>query len=136
MVTKLSHIQDFQFTIEFDEKNMPKLLVDETPPIGESTGPNPIRLLSAAIGHCISSSLLFCLGKARVKVTGLETTVKTKTGRNKDGRLRVKEIDVLINLCVAGEDEKRVARCLKIFEDYCTVTQSVRNGINVNVKVA
>ena len=135
-VTKLRRIQGFQFTIEFDEKDMPKMLVDETPPIGEGAGPNPTRLLSAAIGHCISSSLLFCLGRARVKVTGFETTVKTSTGRNKEGRLRVKSIDVLIDLSVAGEDEARVTRCLKIFEDYCTVTQSVRKGINVSVKVA
>ena len=29
----------------------------------------------------------------------------------------------------------RVERCLELFEDFCVVTQSVRNGIEVDVAV-
>ena len=132
-VTKLRFLQGYRFRAEFDVESIPNLLVDEITPIGESFGPNPARLLAVAVGHCLSSSLLFCLSKARVEIRSLETTVKTSIDRNKEGRLRIKKIDVHIDLDVEEEDKTRVSRCLKIFEDYCTVTQSVRKGISINV---
>jgi uncharacterized OsmC-like protein len=132
-ITKLKLLEGYKFRAEFDVDDMPKLIVDELKPIGQGSGPNPTRLLSAAVGNCLSSSLLYCLGKARVRVKNLETTVKTNIERNEEGRLRVKSLDVQIHLEVEDEDKVRVPRCLEIFENYCTVTPSVRKGIEVNV---
>jgi uncharacterized OsmC-like protein len=42
---------------------------------------------------------------------------------------------VEMHLDVYEQDRTRVARCLEIFENYCTVTQSVRKGIEVTVNV-
>jgi uncharacterized OsmC-like protein len=83
----------------------------------------------------MSSSLIYCLKKARITIKNLETSVVTKLFRNKKGRLRIKSIDIQLNLIINPEDELRVHRCLKIFEDYCTVTQSIRKGIEVNVNI-
>ena len=134
-VTKLKFIQGYRFKAIFDLERVPDILVDESKPAGEGLGPNPTRLLSVAIGHCLSSSLLYCLRRARIEVKGLETNVKATTARNEEGRLRVRDIDVQIDLDVGEEDQERVSRCLEVFEDYCTVTQSVRRGIQVNLKV-
>jgi uncharacterized OsmC-like protein len=134
-VTKLKFLEGYKFKMRFDVEGVPDLLVDEERPVGEDSGPNPNRLLSAAVGHCLSSSLLYCLSKARVKAESLETTVKLNTARNEEGRLRVKDIDVQIDIEVNAEDKTRVHRCLDLFENYCTVTQSVRKGIPVKVKV-
>jgi len=136
LVTKLRFLQGYEFSVEFDAEGMPKLLLDEQKPAGQNLGPNPTRLLSAAVGHCLSSSLIYCLLKARVKIKSIETTVRTRIARNKEGYLRVENIEVQINLGVAEEDKSRVPRCKEIFENYCTVTQSVRSGIEVNVNVA
>ena len=136
LVTKLSFLQGYQFSVEFDAEGMPKLLLDEQKPAGQNLGPNPTRLLSAAVGHCLSSSLIYCLLKARVKIKNIETTVRTKVARNKEGYLRVEDMEVQINLDVAEEDKSRIPRCKEIFENYCTVTQSVRKGIEVNVTVS
>jgi uncharacterized OsmC-like protein len=103
--------------------------------MGENIGPNPTRLLSAAVGHCLNSSLLFCLSKARINVENLETTVKVNQERNKERFLRIKKLEVEMHLVVDEKDRKRATRCLDVFENYCTVTQSVRKGIEVNVKV-
>ena len=108
---------------------------NETKPDGEGSGPNPPRLLAAAVGHCMSSSLIYCLKKARIPVRDIETTVKTSLFHNEHGKLRIRSIDVQISLKVNEEDEPRVQRCLTLFEDYCTVTQSIRKGIEVNVHV-
>ncbi len=134
-LTKITLIQGFKFRVKFDVDRMPDLFVDEMKPIGENSGPNPTRLLSAAVGHCLSSSLLFCLQKARINVDHLETTVKANTERNSEGRLRITSLDAQIYLNVKEGDENRVCRCLNIFEDYCTVTQSVINGLQVNVTI-
>ena len=135
IVTKLQLIDNYKFNTEFDVDYMPNIILDETKPDGEGTGPNPTRLLSAAVGHCMSSSLIFCLKKARVKINDLQTTVTTNLFRNNQKRLRIKSIEIQIQLEVNEEDKHRVPRCLKLFEDYCTVTQSIRNGIEVNVNV-
>jgi uncharacterized OsmC-like protein len=134
-VTKLRLIEGYKFKIEFDGGAIPDLIVDEAEPIGEGARPNPNRLLAAAVGHCTSSSLIFCLQKARVRIRDLVTIVKTKVVKNEDGRWRVDSIDVQLLLEVNEEDEMRVVRCLRIFEDYCTVTQSLRKGVPVNINV-
>ncbi len=133
--TKLKLLQGYRFKVEFDLEDIPNLRVDEIKPIGYGSGPNPSRLLSTAVGHCLSSSLIYCLNKARIKIDNLETTVKANVVRNEEGRLRVKNIDVQIHLEVEEKGRSRALRCLEIFENYCTVTQSVRKGIEINVNM-
>ena len=133
--TKLKLRKGFEFKVAFDVADVPELVVDEIRPIGESAGPNPTRLLSAAVGHCLSSSLLFCLRKARINVKDLETEVKANVVRNEEGYLRVRSLDVHIRLDVNEDDKSRVDRCLGIFENYCTVTQSVRKGLDVKLTI-
>ena len=132
-LTRLEFLEGYRFKVGFDVEEVPGFVVDEMKPVGEGSGPNPTHLLSAAVGHCLSSSLLFCLSKARVEVKKLVTTVKANVERNKEGYLRIASLDVQLNLEVNEKDKARVPRCLGIFENYCTVTQSVRKGIEVNV---
>jgi uncharacterized OsmC-like protein len=134
--TKLTFIHGYKFKAEFDAEGTPDLIVDESKPLGENSGPNPTRLLSVAVGHCLSSSLIFCLTKARINVTNLATTIKATQERNKEGRLRVGKLEVQMHLTVDENDKSRVPRCLSLFEQYCTVTQSVRKGIDVTVTVS
>ena len=133
IVTKLRFIKGYRFNVDFDLKGMPTLVVDETEPVGDGLGPNPTRLLSAAVGHCLSSSLLFCLSKAKIETKNMETTIKTNVARNEEGRLRVQSIEAQIHVDVDEKDKPRLGRCLEIFENYCTVTASVRKGIDVKV---
>jgi uncharacterized OsmC-like protein len=135
VVTKLELVEGYRFKVGFDVEGVPNLVVDEMKPIGEGLGPNPTRLLSTAVGHCLSSSLLYCLSKAKVRVEKLETTVKANVERNEEGYLRVADFDVQVHLEVSDEDKARVPRCLSIFENYCTVTQSIRKGVEVKVKI-
>jgi uncharacterized OsmC-like protein len=134
-VTKLTLLEGYRSLVRFDDEDIPDLLVDEPEPIGEGRGPNATQLLSAAVGHCMSSSLIFCLNKERVKVRKLETTVSLSTARNDQNRLRVSGMDVEISLDVDEGDRERIHRCLEVFENYCTVSASVRKGIEINVKI-
>lgn len=130
----LELVDDFQFRVTFDEK-MAELLMDEPEPLGADRGPNASRVLSAAVGNCLSASLLFCLKKSKVDVQGIQTDVTTTMTRNERGRLRIGALQVAIQADLEPDDRDRLDRCLEIFEDYCVVTQSVRGGLDVEVAV-
>lgn len=133
---KLEQVKDYEFTVVFDKESMGTITMDEPDPIGSERGPNASRVLAAAVGGCLSSSLLFCLQKSRVPLKHVSTNVQTILVRNEAGRMRVQGIKVDIKADAMNEqDRKRMKQCLDIFEDFCIVTQSVRNGIDVQVAV-
>lgn len=125
----------YQFEARFDWERAAPLLVDEPEPLGERQGPNAARLIGAAVGNCVSASLLFCLEKAQQTVNGLHTDVVGTMLRNPRGRLRVGKLDVRIPLDVAAHQPERLKRCFELFEDYCVVTAGVRQGIPVSVVI-
>jgi len=133
--TKLERVKDYQFKVKFDLPTVSDLLTDEPPPVGTSAGPNPSRLLSVAVGNCLSSSLLFCLSKSRVPVGDMKTSVETVIRRNEKGRWRIAGMKVNLHPFVKPEDLPHSKRCLEIFQDFCVVTESVRKGIPVDVSV-
>ncbi len=124
---------DYAFTVDFGQEGVAAFTVDEPPPLGAGHGPNPARLLAAAVGHCLGASLLFCLRRSRIPVKQLRVTVAGTLVRNERGRLRIGEIRVSLAPDITPEDRDRIGRCLDVFEDYCIVTESVRQGIPVTV---
>jgi uncharacterized OsmC-like protein len=131
----IEQVRDYEFRVRFDKEHLPELVVDEPPPLGRDAGPNPSRLLAAAIGNCLSASLLFCMRKSKADLAGIRTEVKVRIARNEHERLRVNSVEVLIDPDLADGDKDKVARCIGLFEDFCTVTQSIRDGIDVRVTV-
>lgn len=129
----LAQEEDFRFRAELGSGHA--IVMDEPPPLGAGAGPSPAAMLAAAVGDCLSASLLLCLRKARIPVEGFRTEVDLDMGRNADGRLRIDEIRVALAPGVAEADRERMERCLGVFEDYCIVTESVRRGIDVLVEV-
>lgn len=125
----------YTFTVDFAPGEGPPLVVDELSPLGEGNGPNPARLLAAAVGSCLSASLLYCLRKSRVEVAELRTKVEGTIVRNERGRLRIGGLRVRLAPEVTQEQRERMGRCLELFQDFCIVTESVRAGIAVDVDV-
>lgn len=131
----VDQINDFEFRVKFDGPHHPHLLMDEPPPLGQDSAPNAGRILAAAIGNCLSASLLFCSRRTGVTVDKIHTDVKVQIVRNENRRLRIGKVDVIIDPGLDAAAMQAAGRCLEMFEDYCTVTQSIRNGIPVNVTV-
>ncbi|MCP4703707.1 MAG: OsmC family protein [candidate division Zixibacteria bacterium] len=131
----MEQLNDFEFKVKFDDGK--ELLMDEPEPIGSGNGPNPARLISASIGYCLSASLFFSLQKARVDSKILKTTVTTQIGRNDKGRLRIAGSKVIINADLDQDESsaKKISKSLELFEDFCIATQSIRDGIDVDVEV-
>lgn len=138
--TARAHIQlneGYRFTATFpDVAGAAPMTIDEAPPLGTAAGPTPADALAAAIGGCLCASLTLCLNKVRLEPDAVNADVTARIGRNAAGRPRIEAIDVDLTPCFAGADEGRFERCKTMFEDFCTVTESVRHGIPVNVHVA
>lgn len=131
----LTQESDYVFRIAFDDTLAPDLLSDEPAPLGGGSGPNPGRLLVAAVANCLSASLLFALRKYRNTGGPLVTQAHADLERNEQGRLRVARVVAQIRLAGDAHDYAQIERILAQFEDFCVVTESVRHGIEVDVSV-
>lgn len=131
---QLTQKQDYQFDIHFGG-DVPSVMGDEPAPLGAGQGPSPVQLLSAAVGNCLSDSLLFALRKFKQAPEPLRCDVHAEVGRNAEGRLRVLHIKAVLTLGVPAASLEHLDRVLSQFESYCTVTQSVGQGIDIVVEV-
>ncbi|HVB99531.1 MAG TPA: OsmC family protein [Candidatus Dormibacteraeota bacterium] len=132
---EIEQTDDYAFRVRFDKEQFPPLMMDEPAPLGQDSGPNASRLLAAAVGNCLSASLLFCARKGRIKIGLIRTRVHAHLARNERGRWRVVKLQVEIDPQVPEAEKQNALRCLDLFEDYCVVTESVRRGIPVEVSV-
>ncbi|MCZ4316129.1 OsmC family protein [Comamonadaceae bacterium G21597-S1] len=126
--------QDYQFTMQFGGA-APDWLADEPPPLGKGEGPSPVQLLAAAVGTCLSDSLLFALRKYKQSPEPIRCEVTAEVGRNPENRLRVLGMQVTLTLGVAAAGLQHLNRVLDQFEAFCTVSQSVGAGIPITVQV-
>ena len=131
---RLTQQRDFQFEVDFGA-GMPPLLADEPSPMGAGVGPSPEQLLAAAVGNCLSASLLFSLRKYKQQPEPISAEVTVEIGRNADNRLRIKTLRAVLTLGQPAAALQHLDRALASFEDFCTVTQSVRGSIDVEVQV-
>jgi uncharacterized OsmC-like protein len=125
---------DYRFEIHFGDA-IPVLIADEPAPLGRAEGPSPSQLLCAAVGNCLSDSLLFALRKFKQAPEPLQCEVAAEVGRNAQGRMRVLGIHATLRLGVAEAALEHLDRALAQFEEFCTVTQSVRQAVPVRVTV-
>ena len=131
---QLQQKQDYQFDIHFGG-DAPDIMGDEPAPLGKGLGPSPVQLLAAAVGNCLCDSLLFALRKFKQSPEPIGCDVQADVGRNADGRLRVLAMRAVLTLGVPAASLAHLDRVLGQFESYCTVTQSVGQGIAISVEV-
>lgn len=131
----LEQQEDFEIKVRFDWKKAAELLMDEGPPLGGAAGPNASRLLAAAAANCMSASLLYCLAKEEPPADSLRAEATCIMVRTENKRLRVggMEVKLIIDDELAGS--KRFDRCKDLFEDFCIVSSSIRQGIPIKVSV-
>lgn len=132
---QLEQESGYRFHVRFDDPALPLLTTDEPPPLGTGSGPNPSRLLGAAVANCLAASLLFALRKFGNDPSPIRAEVTVGLGRNATGRMRVPSITVDLHLGVPLANLQHAGRAVAQYEDYCVVTQSVRPGIDVVARV-
>jgi len=129
---KIKLLEKYRFEIDFSEFG--KIHTDEPAPLGDGDGPNPARMLAAAVGNCLAASLIFAIRKFHEEPGEVTANVKATIDRE-DNRWRVVNIHVALALGNNAEAIPHLQRALAQFEDFCVVTQSVRKGIAVDVSI-
>jgi organic hydroperoxide reductase OsmC/OhrA len=132
---QLEQREGFEINVAFDWKRAPDLLMDEPPPLGEQAGPNASRLLAAAAANCLSASLLFCVFKDEPPEHCLRAEATCVMVRNEKKRLRVGRLEVRLIVADVVKESPRFPRCKDLFEDFCVVSASIRQGIPMKVTV-
>lgn len=132
----LQQERGYEFRVRFDWPDVPDLVLDEPTPLGGQRGPNASRLIAAAVANCLSASLVFCLhDKFKQPLGPLSAQAQGRLARNEHGRYRIAGIEVTITLADEAGALAHFERCAQQFEDFCVVTESIRNGIPVAVQV-
>lgn len=134
---RIEFIEKFKFqsqAFEGDTLHGAPVITDEPDPIGTNAGPSTPSMLAMAVGHCLSASLVETLRHAGIHVRSLTTEAITVVSPNADGNPRVKQINVTIRP-VLDKESRNIQRCIDVFENYCTVCQSIRPAIAVHVEV-
>ncbi|MBC3765094.1 OsmC family protein [Neptunicella marina] len=128
----LTLLEGYKFEVDFGDAGT--LITDEPQPLGENNGPNPSRLLAASVANCLAASLMFAIRKFKEDPGQVKATVSGEMVRQ-DNRWRIADMQVELNLGNDAQSLPHLERALTQFENFCVVTQSVRQGINVKVSV-
>ena len=134
----LTWTNDLIFKLDFSGlANVPELFLDETNAApSEKVGVTPARLLGMSVMGCLSSSFLFCMSKRQFTPDEFHAEAEVIAGRNEEGRLRIQEIKVNLYPKFSDPEAKsRLEECKKIFEKFCTVSASVREGIQITTNI-
>jgi organic hydroperoxide reductase OsmC/OhrA len=133
----LEHQGRYRFVSQASEDGVPHgapYASDEPDPVGDNSGPSTPALLGSALGHCLSAALLEALRHAHVDVSGCETDAVAVVIPNEQGLPRIDHVAVTIRPRIPERSHK-ADHCADIFQNYCTVTQSVKRGVDVRVHV-
>jgi len=134
-IVRITRQSGYQFLVDFGPA-MSNLVVDEPPPLGHMTGPSPDQMLMAAVANCLSASLTFALQKFKEDPGSLQAEVRATIERNPQNRLRISRLSVHLQLGVDATQLPHIERALAQFEEFCTVSMSVRQGIAIDVAVS
>jgi uncharacterized OsmC-like protein len=131
----IDQVDGYEFRVKFDKEHHQPMSMDEPAPLGKDSAPNAARMLAAAIGNCLSASLLFASKKQGLNLMGLHTEVKVEIVKNENRRLRIGKVVVAIDPGLKPEEMEKARAAAAMFEDFCTVTASIRQGIPVEASI-
>jgi hypothetical protein len=134
-VTRLRLLHGYKFRAEFCVEGMPDLVLDELKPIEKTLG--QIRHvyfrwpLVAAFARVFYTAWRDIELSSRISRQRLILMLKEMRQDGCEQRVW----GVQMHVDVAEKDGEKLSRCLGIFENYCTVNQTVKKGIEVLVNI-
>jgi uncharacterized OsmC-like protein len=135
MQVKLNHQKNLHFTASV--RNFKNLDLDEPKSFhGTNLGPSPVEYLLIGIGGCLGSSFMYCLIKSDIRIKNLEIIIDGKiTHKNPTLRLKLAQVDIKILYILEDVSLKEeIEICINKFKQHCVVSDSLINGIPINVE--
>ncbi|MHA1144988.1 MAG: OsmC family protein [Candidatus Helarchaeota archaeon] len=135
--TKVSIVleKEMLFKCDIGEMKVEECYIDETEQEeAERLGPDPAKLLGLSVLGCMAASFLFCIEKRKLVLEDFKGEAEVVVIKNEKDLYRVKEINVKLQPNTSDPAlVKRIGQCKNLFESHCTITESIRKGIKVNV---
>ena len=104
---------------------------------GTDLGPSSVEYVLIGIGGCLGSTLAFCLKKYDIQIEDLEIIIDgTLKHSGPLKRLRLIKVDAELILTTKNtENSKKIDECINNFQEHCVVSNSIINGLPIEVKV-
>ncbi len=124
MKIELKHIENFKFKVVSETVVM---TIDQSNEYGrDETGPMPSEIFLWSVAACIGQSIVFVASKKRLELKNLRIHVE---GKKNNETFKLDNIDVYIHSdCKNGV----VENILNIAKKYCFVSNTIRNGVQIN----
>ena len=135
MKVTLTYNKDLHFKASvrsFDDFN-----IDEPASFhGTDLGPSAVEYLLVGIGGCLGTTFIYCLQKKNIELNECKVLIDGKLSHtNPKKRLRLVNVDVEMKFSVKETTSKEIINiCVKDFRENCIVTNSIANGLPINVK--
>ena len=133
----MKYLDRYRFVTQASEDKKPHGLPyvsDEPDPVGDASGPATPALLATAVAHCLSASLLETSRRAHLKIVNIETEATAIVIPNAEGNPRISRVEVILKPLLTIDNPRR-QRCEDIFQNYCTVSSSLKPAIDIKVSV-
>ena len=103
---------------------------------GTDLGPSSVEYLLIGIGGCLGTTFIYCLQKRNIKMKSVEIVVDGKLSHvGPKLLLRLTKVDAEIKFIpeenASSED---INLCIKKFREYCIVSNSITDGLPINVQ--
>ncbi|MHA1378332.1 MAG: OsmC family protein [Candidatus Helarchaeota archaeon] len=135
---KIKKIGPFQSEIKIGKN---KIILDEDAAIGgANAGPNPSSTLLGAIGGCMiatieawSQILDVPYDSVEIRIKG-DLDLRGMLGIDEKIKPEYQNIDIKVSV-KSGADEAKVKELIETAEQYCPVSNSVKNPVTINMTV-
>ncbi|MFX1315976.1 MAG: OsmC family protein [Promethearchaeota archaeon] len=136
MKVTLNYLKDLQFIAE--TRHFKKIHTDEPESFsGTNLAPSPLEYFLIGIGGCIGSSFVYCLLKNNIQTENLEIVVDGKL-KHSGPKMTLKLVKIDVELLLTpkkGQSKEKVDFCKKIFQEYCPVSNLIKDETPLNIKV-
>jgi len=130
----LDYTKDLLF--KASARNFKDFNVDEPASFhGTDLGPSAVEYLLIGIGGCLGTTFIYCLQKNNIELETFEVVVDgTLSHTGPKMLLRLAKVDVNLKFTPKEvNSDEEINRCMKEFTEYCVVTNSIANGLPINV---
>jgi len=102
---------------------------------GTDLGPSSVEYLLIGIGGCLGTTFIYCLQKRNIKMKSVEIVVDGKLSHmGPKMLLRLTKVDAEIKFKPEeNASSKEINFCIKKFREYCIVSNSIAEGLPINV---
>ena len=132
---------DYQGNQQFkaNARHFKGIVIDEPEAFhGDDQGPSPIEYFLIGTGSCIASSLIFCLNKNNINFYDFKVVIDGIL-KHKAPKMLLKLVKIIVTIKFRIRDEeseeKIVEKCKSVFQAHCPLSDSIINGIPIELKI-